>query len=135
MLASHSGRFVHRTRSSPQKAQIFTGASNEKRTRCSDAIESLKVGVAFVKKVNGYSFKAKVVQPIAIVQAGRRYKPANRNRSAQIKLGVNLDRALGRTECRQWKQRHRLIDHARVQGGKLGSTTPTPRPHKDAGLC
>ena len=107
--------FVHRTRLLSRESQVVFGACYEKRSLGRNALESAKVDIALVEKIDRSGFEHQHVQPLHIVHAGWRHEHANRNRSPQIDLSVHLDSALGRAEDGPRKHRQRQVDCRRIQ--------------------
>jgi len=115
LIAAKPRCFVHDTRFLPRETQIVLGAGYKKRPGGCDALESGKVDVALVEKIDRSGFEHLHVQPLHIVHTGWRHEHANRNRSPQIDLSVHLDSALGRAEGGPRKHRQRQVNCRRVQ--------------------
>ena len=127
LVADDSRAPVGRHRIHPVCVHAALGAGHEERSRLVECEQPTEVQIAAIHHIERTGFDGQPVQHVDIAHLAVGNMDESRNVSAQIQQGMQLDRRLGRTKRRPWKQRQAQIYGRRVQGidrvGEIDSET------------
>ena len=116
LIASESGRFVHRTGFEHVEPSVLFTADDEVGVGLFDAEQALEIEVSSVEHIDAASFENNLIEEVHVMDGSLGHVHEYRDGAGQINLSVQFNGGLGSSEGSPWKQRKTKIDSGGIHG-------------------